>query len=197
VLTIQGKEAFILKPADPVDLELLIDALCRERDPTDLVCVIGDLGPVAPPQMCNGLQLPIAYFDQLFSFPKQTLIESIPRPEKISAKDFAPATKELFNRIMRITWNDGTSNRARGLNFLALRYDAIYAKVAEAFAQDDSLTGVRVVPSRLSDAGDILDFVFSFTNRKTGVTQMFSVSLNVAGKGIYLVAPLAPYYPVS
>ena len=32
-------------------------------------------GPIAPPQMCNGLMVPIVVFDQIYSFDRDALIK--------------------------------------------------------------------------------------------------------------------------
>ena len=86
--------------------------------------------------MCNGLMVPIVVFDQIYSFDRDTLIKAIPKPEKTSAKEFAPAAEELFDRIMQMTDNAGATDEHRALNYLAVRYQAIYAKAAEYFGQN-------------------------------------------------------------
>ena len=75
-------------------------------------------GPIAPPQMCNGLMVPIVVFDQIYSFDRDTLIKAIPKPEKTSAKEFAPVAEELFDRIMQMTDNAGATDEHRALNYL-------------------------------------------------------------------------------
>ena len=88
VLTIEGLDTYILHPRDPADLDLLIEALRPTPRPTDVDVVVGVRGPIAPPEMCNGLMVPIVIFDQIYSFDVDTLMKSIPRPEKITAKEF-------------------------------------------------------------------------------------------------------------
>ena len=50
---------------------------------------------------------------------------------------------------MQLTDNAGATDEHRALNYLAMRYPAIYAKAAEKFGADFSLTGVEVGPSSL------------------------------------------------
>jgi hypothetical protein len=57
--------------------------------------------------MCNGLMVPIAVFDQIYSFDRDTLIKAIPRPEKTPAKRVAAAAEELFDRIVQMADNAG------------------------------------------------------------------------------------------
>src|SRR3954470_8157243 len=82
VLTVQGLETYLLQPRDPVDLVLLVEAVRPRPSPMDLDVVIGIRGPVAPPEMCNGLMLPVVAFDQIYSFDRESLMQAIPRPEK-------------------------------------------------------------------------------------------------------------------
>ncbi|MGH6821043.1 MAG: hypothetical protein ACREDU_09310, partial [Methylocella sp.] len=150
VLSIQGLETYLLAPRDPADIDLLVEAIRPAPKPNDIDVVIGLRGPIAPPEMCNGLMVPIVAFDQIYSFDRDALIKCIPKPEKTTAALFGPAAEELFNRIMLITDNAGATDEHRALNYLAMRYPAIYAKAAEEFGRDFSLTGVEVRSSPLS-----------------------------------------------
>jgi hypothetical protein len=131
VLSIQGLETYLLTPRDPADIELLIEAIRPVPSPNDIDVVVGTRGPIATPEMCNGLMVPIVIFDQLYSFDRDTLVKAIPKPEKTSAEQFGPAAEELFHRIMQVTDNAGSTAEHRALNYLAMRYPAIYAKAAE------------------------------------------------------------------
>jgi hypothetical protein len=194
VMTIEGLETYILIPRDPADLELLVGALRPEPSPMDLDCVVGVRGPIAPAEMCNGLMVPIVVFDQIYSFDRDSLIKAIPRPEKITEKAFSPVAAELFDRIMQMTDNAGATDAHRALNYCAMRYQAIYASAADAFARDASLSAVDVQPSALSGTRNIVEVIFSYTNRNTDVTEKFSVSVDVTGEFPYLVRRLSPYY---
>jgi hypothetical protein len=63
VLTVQGLETYIVTPRDSADFDLLVQTVCAVPRPTDLDIVIGVLGQIAPPEMCNGLMIPIVAFD--------------------------------------------------------------------------------------------------------------------------------------
>ncbi len=194
VMTIEGLETYILLPRDPADLDLLIEALRPTPQPWDLDCVIGVRGSIAPPEMCNGLMVPIVAFDQIYSFDREALINAIPKPEKTAAKDFAPAAEELFDRIMQMADNAGATDEHRALNYLAVRYQAIYANAADAFARNSSLTGVDVARSPLSGTRNILNVIFSYTHRNTDVTEKFFCRVDVTEEFPFLVTKLSPYY---
>jgi len=151
-------------------------------------------GPIAPPAMCNGLMVPIVVFDQIYSFDRDTLIKAIPKPEKTTAKEFAPAAEELFDRIMQMTDNAGATDGDRALNYLAVRYPAIYANAAEAFGRNASLTSVHVQHSALSGTRNLVDVIFTYTNRNTDVDEKFAVRVDVTDKFPFLVTKLSPYY---
>ena len=55
---------------------------------TDVDVVIGVLGPIAPPTMCNGLAVPLVMVDLLNSFDVDGIIKSIPRPKQIEPEQF-------------------------------------------------------------------------------------------------------------
>ena len=194
VMTIEGLETYILVPRDPAELDLLVEALRPTPSPMDLDCVIGIRGPIASPEMCNGLMVPIVVFDQLYSFDRDSLIKAIPRPEKTPAKEFAAAAEELFDRIMQMTDNAGATNEHRAVNYCAVRYQAIYANAADAFARNASLTAVDVLPSPLSGTRKVVDVIFSYTNRSTDVVEKFFVRVDVTEEFPFLVTKLSPYY---
>ena len=194
VMTVEGLETYILTPRDPADLNLLVEAVRPNPSPLDLDVVIGMKGPIAPPQMCNGLMVPIVVFDQIYSFDRDALIKSIPKPEKTSAKEFAPAAQELFDRVVQIADNAGATDEHRALNYLAVRYQAIYAKAGEHFAQNNSLTGVDVQGSALSGVRKVLDVIFTYTNRNTDVDDQCFVRVDVTDEFPFLVTKLSPYY---
>jgi hypothetical protein len=194
VLTIQGLETYLLVPRDPGDIDLLVEAIRPAPTANDVDVVIGLRGPIAPPEMCNGLMVPLVVFDQIYSFDRDTLIKGIPRPEKTTAAQFGPAAEELFNRLMQVTDNAGATNEHRALNYLAVRYPAVYAKAAEQFGQASSLTGVEVRPSSLSSTRIIVDVIFSYTNRNTDFTEKFFVRCDVTEEFPFLVSKMSPYY---
>src|SRR4029434_7815542 len=149
VLTVQGLETYIVQPRDPSDFDRLVESIRPEPSPMDLDVVIGMRGPIARAEMCNGLMVPIVVFDQAYSFDRETLIKAIPRPETKTEKQFEAAAGEVLDRILQRRDTGGATDQHRALNYLAVRYPAIYTKAAEEFALDSSLTGVDVIPSSL------------------------------------------------
>ena len=152
------------------------------------------LGPLAPPTLCGGLQVPVVAFDQIYSFDRDTLLKAIPRPQNIAAKEFASAAAELLDRILQIADNAGATDEHRAVNYLACRYPAIYSRTAEAFQDRSSLTGVEVRPSRLSGVRNIVDVIFTYTNRETDVADKWFVRVDVTEEFPFLVTKMSPYF---
>jgi PatG C-terminal len=144
--------------------------------------------------MCNGLMVPIVAFYQIYSFNREALIQAIPKPDNVAPEQFGPAAEEVFDRIMQMTDNAGATDDHRDLNYLAVRYHAIYAKAAEEFARDFSLTGIDVRPSPLSSTRNIVAVIFAFTNRNTDFTEKFFVRVDVTEEFPFLVTKLSSYY---
>ena len=191
---LQGLETYILQPRDPADFDLLVETIRPKPSPLDIDVVIGVRGPIAPPELCNGLMVPMVVFDQIYSFDRDVLIKAIPRPENIAPEQFYPAAEEVFDRIMQMTDNAGATDEHRALNYLAMRFPGLYAKAAEEFARDFSLRGVEVRLSPLSGTRKIVDVIFSYTNRNTDFTEKFFVRMDVTEEFPFLVTKLSPYY---
>jgi hypothetical protein len=195
VFTIEGLETYILQPTCFGDFNLLVEAVRPGPRPTDVDVVIGVRGPLAPPDMCNGLMVPIVIFDQIYSFDIDSLIASIPRPEKVKKEErFEAAAEELFWRIMQLADNAGATDEHRALNYLVVRYPAIYGKAAEEFGKDFSLTAVETRPSPLSGTRKVVEVIFAYTNRATDFTEKFFVRVDVTEEWPFLVTKMSPYY---
>jgi hypothetical protein len=197
VFIIEGLETYILAPRDPADLELLVDAYREEPRRDDLDCVIGVRSHIAPPEMCNGLALPVVAFDQLYSFDRDALIELIPKPDSVSEKDlgkFRSAAGELFDQLLQIADNAGAIDEHRAVNYLTVRYPRIYAATSEQLQRNFSFTGVEVIPSPLSGARVIVDVVFTYRHRETDVIEKQFIRVDVTEEFPFLVTKMSPYY---
>ena len=210
VMSIEGLETYILVPRDPMDLSLLVEALRPTPQPWDLDCVIGVRGPIAPPEMCNGLMVPIVAFDQIYSFDREALIKALPREKRPRGEEsprgrgreerprerdeFEASAEELFDRIMQMADNAGSTDADRALNYLAVRYHRIYEAASEAFGRNESLTAVEVRPSALSGTRKVFDVIFSYTNRSTDVVSKQAVRVDATDEFPFLVTKLSPYY---
>ena len=194
VFTIEGLETYILIPRDPADYDQLLEAVRPQPSPLDIDVVVGVRGPIAPPEMCNGLMIPIVEFDQIYSFDRDALVKALPAPRGAKARDYQTAAEELFDRIMLLTDNAGATDEHRALNYLAVRYPALYSTVADAFDRELSLTAVDVQTSPLSGTRKVVNVIFSFTNRKTDVVEKYFTRCDVTEKFPFLRTKMSPYF---
>ena len=194
VLTIEGIDTYLLIPRDATDLDQLIDTIRPAPQPRDVDVVIGTLGPLAGPDQCNGLVVPMVAFDQIYSFDTEGFLAAIPRPEGVAAKEFKNASEQVFGTITQIADNSGATDEHRALNYLTVRYPRIYERAAEQFAASSSLAAIEVLPSRLSGVRRIVNVVFTYTDRSSGVQEKFAVKVDVTEEFPFLVGPLSIFY---
>ncbi len=102
--------------------------------------------------------------------------------------------EDLAGKLMQMADSAGASDEHRALNFLTVRYPAIFAKAAEMHQRNFSLTTVEVRPSRLSGRRRIVSVIFSYTNRETDVTEKSFVRVDVTERFPFLVTKLSEYY---
>ena len=95
---------------------------------------------------------------------------------------------------MQLADNAGATDEHRALNYLAVRYQAIYAMMSMMYNDNNSLTSVEAQPSRLSGTRKIVDVVFTFTNRQTDVAEKYFGRVDVTEKFPFLVTKMSPYY---
>jgi hypothetical protein len=193
VFSVQGIETYLLEPVDPADLDLLLEAIRPSPSPSDIDAVIGVAGGIAPPDRCNGLMVPIVAVEQIYAFDRAALVGAVPRPDKAKAAEFGAVVEEVVDRIMQLADNAGATDEHRALNYLALRYPAIYALAADAYARNHSLTGVGVRPSVLASTRRIVEVIFTYTHRATDVVERSFVRVDVTEAFPFLVSKLAPY----
>jgi hypothetical protein len=196
VFSIEGIDTYILVPSDTTMLDQFVQSQTPAARGVDVDVVIGTRGPIAPAEMCNGLVVPIVIVDRLYSFDKPALMKALPKPKevKMAEAEFRSAAEELFDRIQQLADNAGATDEHRALNYLAVRYPAIYTHTTEMYGRDFSLTGVEIVPSRLSGTRKLVDVILAYTNRNTDVVEKYYVRVDVTEKYPFLDKRLSPFY---
>lgn len=194
VLRIETLQTYILQPRDPADFSLLAEAFRSGRENVDVV--IGVRGPMAPPELCGGLGLPIVVFDQLYYFDKDTFTKAIPKPEKAKPKEFEDSADRLFRRIQQIADNHGATDEHRAANYLAVRCSKLYERAHKTEADGFSLTAIDTAPSRLSGSRGrkIFDVIFTFTNSTDRVARKFFWRVDVTGEYPFIVTGEQEYF---
>ncbi|SEN82521.1 hypothetical protein SAMN05428959_103305 [Duganella sp. CF517] len=194
VFSVQGLETYLVQLGDGGDYDLLTGSLRERPSPNDIDVVVGRRLGLSSPAMCNGLVIPILRADQIYSFDRDSLIDSLPVPEDVPREKFDASAREMLEQMMLLSDNVGASDEHRALNYLSLRYSAVYHLIAGAHARNLSLTGVTVRPSKLSQSRSIMDVVLAFTNRQTDVVEKFIVRVDVTEQFPFLATKLSPYF---
>ena len=196
VFSVEGHECYLVQPADPTMLDTLCH--CVRENPTDedIDVLVGVKGPLAPPEMCNGLVLPIVAADQVWSFNRKMLLDALQYPgEKKPTEEQKKQFKESAGDILeKVADNPGDNDEQRAVNYLVVRSQEVYSLAWENLQQGRSLTGIETTPSRLSGSRNLVGVVFTFTDRKTGVVSQYYVRVDVTEEFPFLVSKPAPTF---
>jgi hypothetical protein len=200
VLRISGMETYLLRPRDPTDFGLLVEALREAPAPTDMDVVIGVLGP--EPATCGVLTLPVVIFDQMYSFDRASLMDALPRPggepgKKRNGEEeaaFIRSSTEMLDRIALMTDNAGATDEHRALNYLAVRYDSIYEHTSRNNMENRRLSRIDVQPAPVNSTRNLVDVIFTYSDRATDVPDRWFVRVDVDEEFPFLVSQLAPYF---
>ena len=195
VLTIEGLETYLLVPTDPLDINRLAQVIKPvPGDLRDIDVIIGRRGPIASPEMCNGLMIPIIYVDQIYSFNKDDLIKAIPKRKGENEEQIKNTSNALFNHIVQIADNAGATDEHRAINYLSVRYDEIYHRTQSMQDENYSLTAIDVRLSRLSGTRKIVDVIFTYENRTNRAIQQWFTRVDVTEEFPFLVSPMQQYF---
>ncbi len=185
--------AYVLRPQHEADLSTLVDTLRRSPSASEFDVVKGTIHGYAPPDMCNGQQIPIVAFSELFSFQLDEFTGAIHRPDSIPEERFKAAVDEVFHRVLPEASN--ATGPTLGLAFALLHYEGFFRLVAEKFNENSSLT--RIAVNQSPSNPDRADIRLRFVERDTGFTETYSFAVNYAGPFDYLEELLHPSIDVS
>lgn len=191
VLNVDGVATYLVLPREETDLDLLIGSLRPRPRPTDVDVIVGVRGPA---RACNELILPTVVVDQLYSFDLDTLVTSIQTADQTATQNIAAAAESLFMRVLRLSGNAGEIDEHRALNYLAIRYPAIYTMTAEAHGRNLSFVGFKARSSQRDAVRKIAEVIFSYRNRQTDIIEKYFVRVDVTEEFPFLVTKLSPFY---
>lgn len=206
IVKVEGQIAYYLSLRDLHDLDDLINCLGRPefsedgKHHNDLDLVVGSSSLVAV-EKAPGVIAPVLSVDQLCFFEEKELLDELfkPTPKQkgssgASSNPSRPDRIRFFRRLVQSADNFGDTDEWRALNYLAVRYKPIYLKYAEMKAANYDLESVKVLNSRLWRDKQIVDPVFAFRNKQTGVVEKWFVRLNVSYLYPMIVTELSEYF---
>ncbi|NET46284.1 hypothetical protein [Okeania sp. SIO2B3] len=199
IFQIDTVDVYILKPRTYVELAQFITALDPSLE-TPLDGIIGIKGPLAPPEMCNGLQLPLVAVNQSFISNLRDFVDAIASASGVSPE----LAQSVLEMIMGLTDNTGATDEYRAINYLAVKYPQIYTTTAQMLDPEQSpggfqgayyLVGVTAELANVQGTRRIVNVIFQYMQRVTGESAYWFTTVDVTGLYPFLVSKFAPYYP--
>jgi len=194
ILEIENLPTYILIARDLDDIERFANTLRPVPAPDNIDMIIGIRGPIVGPEMCNGLLLPIVIVDHIYSFDRDELIKAIPKAKESSDTQFIKSADALFQHIMQIADNVGSTDEHRAVNYLAVRYDQIYIRTQLMQDRNFSLNGIEVRLSRLAGIRKIVDVILTYEERTSAATEKWFTRVDVTEEFPFLVTPLQQFF---
>lgn len=202
ILTVENVDTYILQPRTAEELNKLIAGLSVpiKIPMVDVDVVIGFRGPIAPPELCNGLQLPIAIINQLYSFQLSELQAALQscKPANMPDSTFNTLTNQVFQIMMQLADNVGNLDEHRAVNYLTVRYNQIYIFTFEQYNSQPPKSLLRVdakiSPLSSNGARRIIDVIFTYRDNTTDIKTDYYATVDVTGLFPFLVEQLQPYY---
>ncbi len=197
-----GTPGFTLVPRDREDLTLLIDFL---QDDDLLHVIVGSPAIGGSPFACPvQTGLPAVWLDQLFSFNPIELIEAMPTPSAARSTDvdegaadetakWQRAGTTLFDWLTRRLDNTGVSEQHRALNYLAVRYPAMYHLAYDQQRVGKVLIGLDAYPRQGQERRAVL-VRLTFRNPHTQVVERYHCEVDIHDVLPFVTRPFALSY---
>ena len=198
VLEINNVDAYVLKPRTQYELLELINSLNPpESNPLEgnVSLAIGLALTGTSASDCAGITAPYVLLNQLFYFTFSGLISELAKQGSGIEEE---SIKGLLEQLMSKP-NDGTSDEARALNYVAFRFPEIYQKASEMTQANQGyfLESIRAMPSDSSGNRRIIDVVFRYQKFDTGEQQSWYCGVDVTELYPFLNTPLRSFVPSS
>jgi hypothetical protein len=194
VMTVQRVETVILVPRRDWVIQDLIDTYSVDQDPRDIHVAIGTVSNQPVPPQCNQLQLPVVAVDQVYHSGRKDFLESIPVPSGADPDRFRDAAGQVFDQVLSQSDNAGFKDEDRVKNWALIKFGALYAAAAKAFADNCSFHSLEVLPSALGlGTRSIYDVVAGFRSRESGVLQKQYATVDASEVRPVLVSGFRPW----
>src|SRR5262249_15346251 len=142
----EAQDCFVIVPRDHHELLVLIEGFVSSKD-NSVIVVVGrsTLGTQWAPDTGEPA-LPRFGADQFISFEMDGFVGRVPRPADLPEEEFKNSVRTIFSRILRRSNNTGISDDHRALNYIALRYPAIFEVATRAAAKSLVLASIDARP---------------------------------------------------
>jgi hypothetical protein len=205
--------SYILQPRSDRELINFIRALAP-RDDITFDTIVGLRGPVAAPELCNGLGLPVVLCDMVDTFTYEELVNTVvdavlaayPTPsqsEPLSPSEIQANVGQILSGLTPLLHNEGVTDAQRAVNFLITHDMDLYTmswllmfgneSYQTAYGvkppQTFSFVGLRTQPQRLSGASATIDIILTYQGDKENTSRQYFTSVNVQGEFPYILQP--------
>jgi hypothetical protein len=209
VFTAQHVDAFVVTPREGSDVGRLVDMVSSGSDDV-LHVVIGSALPVGTDSPCSGLGIPLVVAEQFFAFTLEEFIEALFREQAPGQEPLASTAsqtadrahhddhsravvRDVFLRLTRRADNLGIADEHRALNYLALRYPALYHMALQAFLDGKTLVGVDV-RHNYSLSRVVVSVRLTFRHRRDELVERYHCLVDVTEVFPFLASPLTLVY---
>jgi hypothetical protein len=207
-------DLFVLQPRTHLELADLVGCLAPTPGEVSYALVVGTVGGVAPPWMCNGVALPLVSCEQVFNFTskafvnsvvaeirkKETLINTIKEHLKpLSAPPtldefLTKAADNAFEVMTVLSDNTGNTDEHRAINYLTFKSMRLYEKEVELELAGYRLNSVTARPDPLSRTRRIQDVILLYAKTDTHEVQRFFTRIDVTGLFPFMINELAHFF---
>lgn len=204
VFSAQGVDTLIVLPRDDIDVAKFAESITPGPE-EDLVHALVGRAPGAMDLPCTGLGLPSVVADQLLSFTVNEFAERLLSFDTQSS-DNEPAggrelssdqrrivIREIFLRLTRRASNRGLTDEHRALNYMALRYPAIYYTGIQAYSENKTLVGIEAqkdhAPGRQRVSVRLI-----FRHRRTELVERYHCLVDVTDVFPFISVPFKLIY---
>jgi len=99
----------------------------------------------------------------------------------------------VLGQIMGLAASSGGTDQHRALTYLAVRYPLLFKRATERDAQGFTLSSVQIRAAPAGGHRSMVDVIFAWTHRTTGITDQERVPVDVTGLFPFVVTELSPY----
>lgn len=197
IFSIQGVDAYLVRPRSFPELLEFIQYLVPNAGENRYATVVGPRGGIAGPEVCAGLQLPMALANQFYHFTYKEMVEHIVAAAKVKAD----VAESMLSQMLQLADNAGDTDEHRAINYLTLRYMGVYEMAANMLKPDGSppgvfsLKGVIARPANVQGTRRLIDVIFQYEERSSRERIQWYCRVDVSGQFPFLVSTLSPYYP--
>lgn len=189
-------EACVVTPRDREDLDTFVVALSDDEDVVH--AVVGSPATAETPFACPvRTGLPAVWADQFLSFKVDEFIDAMPTPPDLgeghAVEEWRQNARSLFNWLTQRSGNLGTSDQHRAMNYLALRYPALYHLTYQQQTAGSLLIGVDARRSFTADRRAVT-VRLTFRNPHTQVVERYQCDADIHDVLPFLAQPLARTY---